>query len=666
MKKSILLFLLLMVSYSANAYDKLSLVERFTNCSCGPCASVNNAWYNATVANLLSNQSITHVVYNVDWPSATDPMHVFNATDNNQRRGYYGVTSVPWIDVNGTTTSVSQAALEGAVNAGNATYSPFKIEIIPERFANDVLNVKIIITRDSSDNTTFTNTKLRVALTELTVDRTCLSCCNNGETLFHNVTRKMLPDGKGTLIDIPAPGASIEYEFSFIPTVEFLASVDITALSVVAFIQSDANKLVYQSATAEVRLSNNVNAAFKVNENIGALPFEVTFENFSTATDTTSLTSYAWDFDNDGNTDSQEPNPVFTYQIDGAFTVKLTVSDSVNQHTRILTNYINAIANASDILVVNGIEYPTYPSEMALFYNTSASIGNHDVDVWDLFGDQGFSYEGNSRIQNKNFFSAKIPTSVLNLYNKVIWIGNNYSGDLTYYNPAQVLEYVQSGKSFLLATRLANNFFSTDLKNYCGISSVSTDQTLTSLTALDSNLVNMPAVGVNSLVHLVLLSTSSEAIPIFDDNTSTSWIGGFRINKVDEGNFIFIAGRPYRFDNVASFANYDFIIDNWMNDPATGVDNEDFDIPQTFSLLQNYPNPFNPSTNISYNIPNGSLVTLKVYDILGKEIVTLVNESKQAGSYNVQFDANNLSSGVYFYSIQAGDFFESRKMILMK
>ncbi|MFZ1280774.1 MAG: T9SS type A sorting domain-containing protein [Ignavibacteriaceae bacterium] len=103
-----------------------------------------------------------------------------------------------------------------------------------------------------------------------------------------------------------------------------------------------------------------------------------------------------------------------------------------------------------------------------------------------------------------------------------------------------------------------------------------------------------------------------------------------------------------------------------MNDPATGVDNEDFDIPQTFSLLQNYPNPFNPSTNISYNIPNGSLVTLKVYDILGKEIVTLVNESKQAGSYNVQFDASNLSSGVYFYSIQAGDFFESRKMILMK
>ncbi|MCK7526149.1 MAG: hypothetical protein MZV64_55350 [Ignavibacteriales bacterium] len=122
-----------------------------------------------------------------------------NATDNNQRRGYYGVSSVPWIDVNGTTISVSQAALESAVNSGNASYSPFSIEIIPERFSNDVLNVKVIITSDPSDNTTFNSTKLRIALTELTVDRTCITCCNNGETLFHNVTRKMLPDGKGTI-----------------------------------------------------------------------------------------------------------------------------------------------------------------------------------------------------------------------------------------------------------------------------------------------------------------------------------------------------------------------------------------------------------------------------------------------------------------------------------
>ena len=665
MKNLTIIFLL--ISNLIYSYDKLSLVERFTNCSCGPCATINNSWYNTTVASLLTNQSITHIVYNVDWPSPTDPMHVLNAADNNQRRGYYGVNSVPWIDVNRTTISVSQAALESAVNSGNTTYSPFKIEIIPVRFSNDVVNVKIIITRDSSDVTTFTQTKLRVALTELTVERTCLACCNNGETLFHNVTRKMLPDGKGTLIDIPAPGEMIEYEFSFIPGAQFLQEVDMTALSVVAFIQNDSNKLVYQSATADVILSNDINAAFQVEENVGAAPFEVSFQNYSTATDTTGLISYQWDFNNDGTTDSEEKDPSFIYQNEGTYTVKLTVSDSINQHTRIIQNYIHSLTNSSDILVVNGIDYstPAYIPEMEQFYNSSACIGNHNVDVWDLFGDQGFDYTGNSVFQNIHLFNRSIPTSVLNLYDKIIWIGNNYSGDLAFFNPAQVIEYVQSGKSFLLATRLGSNFFDSQLRNYCGISSMTGDMQVTDLVALDTNLVTMPSTGTNNLVHLVSFTPSSEARPIFDDLTSNTFYAGFRINKQDEGNFIFIAGRPYRFNSTASFENYDFIIDNWMSIAATGVD-EDNSIITDYTLSQNYPNPFNPVTIISYSIPYKSYVTLKIFDVLGKEIETLVDETKETGRYNVNFNAAKLSSGVYIYSIKAGDFFESKKMILLK
>lgn len=665
--KKILLSLFLLTFLGTNySYDKLSLVERFTNCSCGPCASINNSWYNATTANLISNRAITHVIYNVDWPSPTDPMHLLNAVDNNTRRGYYAVNSVPWIDVNGTTISVSQAALEGAVNSGNASYSPFQIEIIPVRFSNDVLNVKVIITRDPSDNTTFTNTKLRVALTELTVDRTCLSCCNNGETLFHNVTRKMLPDGKGTLITIPDPGASVEYEFSFIPGEQFLQEVDISALSVVAFIQSDANKLVYQSATADVEFSNELNAAFQVQENLGALPFEVTFEDYSTPTDSTSINSWAWDFDNDGNIDSQEPNPSFTYQSEGSFTVSLTVSDGINQYTRTLPDFINVISSSSSILVVNGIEFATYPAEMTAFYNNSACFGDHTVDVWDLFGDQGFDYSANPNIQKTNLFNRNIPNSVLNLYNKVIWIGNNYGGDIAFYDPVQVLEYVQSGGNFLLATRLGANYFDTQLRTYCGISAVTGDLTVTDLVALDSNLVTMTSTAANSLVHLVSLSETSEARLIFDDLISNTFYAGFRINKENEGTFIYIAGRPYRFNTTSSFENYNYIIDNWMTSMPTGIENESKIVPDQFALLQNYPNPFNPTTSITYNLPQRSNVTLKVYDILGNEISTLVNEQKEAGLYNVQFDAGKLSSGVYIYTIQANSFVESRKMILMK
>ncbi|MBK6914184.1 MAG: T9SS type A sorting domain-containing protein [Ignavibacteriales bacterium] len=89
-------------------------------------------------------------------------------------------------------------------------------------------------------------------------------------------------------------------------------------------------------------------------------------------------------------------------------------------------------------------------------------------------------------------------------------------------------------------------------------------------------------------------------------------------------------------------------------------------IPVEYYLSQNYPNPFNPSTSIKYAISSRQLVSLKVYDVLGKEVTTLVNEEKPAGSYEVKFDASKLSSGIYFYKLQSGSFVETRNMILMK
>ena len=90
--------------------------------------------------------------------------------------------------------------------------------------------------------------------------------------------------------------------------------------------------------------------------------------------------------------------------------------------------------------------------------------------------------------------------------------------------------------------------------------------------------------------------------------------------------------------------------------------------PLKFNLSQNYPNPFNPTTMINYSVPKAGIVTIKIYDILGRELVTLVNEEKEAGSYRVQLSAvsNQLGSGVYFYRMQAGSFVETRKLMLIK
>ena len=98
---------------------------------------------------------------------------------------------------------------------------------------------------------------------------------------------------------------------------------------------------------------------------------------------------------------------------------------------------------------------------------------------------------------------------------------------------------------------------------------------------------------------------------------------------------------------------------------VNGITNKT-NIPSSFVLNQNYPNPFNPTTTIEYIIPKTRFVSLKVFDILGREIKTLVNRQELPGAYKVLFDGSGIASGVYFYRIQAGEFVATKKFILLK
>lgn len=141
-----------------------------------------------------------------------------------------------------------------------------------------------------------------------------------------------------------------------------------------------------------------------------------------------------------------------------------------------------------------------------------------------------------------------------------------------------------------------------------------------------------------------------------------------------------VAGAQLGIDRLSAITllkNYCSIAQDFYDTtfPVSISQNNENQIPVDFLLSQNYPNPFNPSTSIQYaisSLPTGQagtqFVTLKVYDLLGREVATLVNEEKPAGSYNVEFRMQNLelSSGIYFYKLQAGDFVETKKMILLK
>jgi hypothetical protein len=157
----------------------------------------------------------------------------------------------------------------------------------------------------------------------------------------------------------------------------------------------------------------------------------------------------------------------------------------------------------------------------------------------------------------------------------------------------------------------------------------------------------------------VLTATVTQT-PLNINGTAPFKVGGYSTSAGLLGNLdeFRIWSKALSDAEVAAAWNHQFIISGIK--PVLNI------IPEEYTLSQNYPNPFNPTTTIDFKVPVNGLVTLKVYDVTGKEVKTLVNEVVNAGVYTVDFDASNLSSGVYFYKILAGDYMDVKKMVLLK
>ena len=165
--------------------------------------------------------------------------------------------------------------------------------------------------------------------------------------------------------------------------------------------------------------------------------------------------------------------------------------------------------------------------------------------------------------------------------------------------------------------------------------------------------VEVTVSGTSSSVAGELVDQNGDVVAVINSTSSNP----FTLTAPSEGKYLVNAG--YKNPSPRSWDSMSVVIS------VTDVDNK-LEPVSTYKLYNNYPNPFNPSTKIKYSIPEKSLVNLQIYNAEGKEVASLVNGEQSAGEYEINFDAENLASGVYFYKIRAGNFFQTKKMLLLK
>jgi len=181
----------------------------------------------------------------------------------------------------------------------------------------------------------------------------------------------------------------------------------------------------------------------------------------------------------------------------------------------------------------------------------------------------------------------------------------------------------------------------------------------------------MELVDTFSFRHPLAMNELRQAFPLPFPSASDTiyWKFGYTASDSSGTDTIYSCGLSLVFDSIPDFHdrwNYGPKFPITVLHPVMGLQNDGNQSVVSYILEQNYPNPFNPTTKIRFRISDLGFVSLNIYDVLGEEVATLVNEEKPAGNYEVEFNAGNSPSGIYFYKLSAGNFTETKKMILLK
>ncbi|MBU8870558.1 MAG: hypothetical protein KOO60_06830, partial [Gemmatimonadales bacterium] len=291
---------------------------------------------------------------------------------------------------------------------------------------------------------------------------------------------------------------------------------------------------------------------------------------------------------------------------------------------------VDAASLDQGILLVNGVDWGTYDSEITSAYTDSTFWGSNPITFWDCFNEPSGGYPANLPTPLGH---GPVPADIIGDFSTVIWVGNNYNGDLAKWAETPILSYLEAGGNVLLMSRRSSTFLVGDLATYLGVSFVAIDGTLGNCIAVDPGLVDIPFIGTQSFNDVYLTNVDPGTL-IFQDTEGFSgtrgtgaWVApeGGGTFRSDGGRLVHITGRPYRMDHDALRQNVEYILANHLLEPYnpySPVGDTNGNGSQLVSarivLGNNFPNPFNPQTIIPFSLPKAANVSLSIYDARGR------------------------------------------------
>jgi hypothetical protein len=695
----IILTFLLAVSLCLQFYGfpKKSLVERYTNSGCGPCKVTNDNWYTVTTQNLIDLNSISHIVYNVSWPDPQDPMYLFNSADNTAKWTYYGVNSVPWMVVNGATITMSNTSssyLTNAVTAGNSQSSPFKIILTSEIFPNNILNVHVKILREPSDYSSYTNTKLKIALTERHIYFVSApGIGSNGERTFYSISRKMLPNAGGTLFNPPTPGDSTEMDMFYTCSDAFRQTVIMDSVRVVAFLQDDNTKTIYQSEMTDLNKTAHM----------VSLPSLLNMGNIEIPNSSGSIKTVLKNWNTVPCVISNITSETGPFKLIDNLSYPLTVpaNDSLTLHfkftpaqTGLVKGYISVTSNDNLFkgITLVGRGYKIDPSVINKFYASSGANNNGSLLTIDPSTGTGTNIGPSLYTEIRSIAADPKSHLLYGIYSTSVnteFVRMNASGGDSYNlftTPvADMSSIAFDNKGALYAAARSGVIYTVDLSsgNLNPVCSLNVKVQSISFNPLNNELwgTYFSVIGGNKdkIFKIDLASGDTSNV----GNTGTAIITN-SIAFDNSGNLYGLVGSASQRANLLSINKTNGVgtlIGSTSVSNLTGLCysfpspqgiNDLNSIPSEFELSQNYPNPFNPSTTIKYSLPYESEVKITIFNTLGEVVKTFIPAVQTVGSHEVTLNAARLSSGVYFYTLNASsingkrNFIGTKKMILIQ